>query len=407
MIKTHKGPTIVSYRNRLCDWLDRWLFIIVFLLGAILIIVLKHAGFKQWIVTVSPVAMMLLYTVYVSASSRYRLREDHAGDNLYYLGFLYTLTSLSYSLYEFTQEDQGTQRIISNFGIALATTIVGLALRVLFTQMREDPIEIEREARIELSQFVANLKSELDDAVLAFNSFRRSTLQSIDEGFSEIRTKVNDTLIESNACYSRMTTDMMAVTETLFHRIEQIQVPHDLIEKKLSSEIDTILKSISERIEEVIKKFLDHFTQININTEKVVAETKELFYRIEQIKVSPDLIEKQVSPEIDKLLKRANGNIEEIINKFVSHISQMSINTEEVVYATEILFHRIEQIQIPPNLIEKQVSPEIDILLNNIKQLNDQVKALIIHLQDVGNLEGKVHGSNPLKLLSTASFLFC
>jgi methyl-accepting chemotaxis protein len=367
----------------LYDWLDRWLFIIIFLIGAIFIILLKHAGLKQWIVTMSPVVMMLIYTAYVSASSRYQLREDHAGDNLYYLGFLYTLTSLSYSLYEFSQEDQGTQRIISNFGIALATTIVGLALRVLFTQMREDPIEIERGARIELSQFVSNLKSEIDDTILAFNLFRRKTIQSIDEGFSEIREKVHETIIESNTCYSNMSKEIIYETEKLFRQIENIQVPHDLIERKIFSEIDEMLKRITDRIEGVIKKFSENFSQMNVNTGEIIDETENLLYRIRQIQVPPDLIEKQVYPEIDQLLIRTRNKVEDMIDKFVNNSYKMNVNTEEIVNETELLANRIRKIKAPPDLIEKQVYPEINNLLDHIKNFNDQVRDLVINMQGI------------------------
>jgi hypothetical protein len=78
------------------------------------------------------------------------LRDDQAGDNIYYMGFLYTLTSLGVSLYQFGDADSGTA-IVRNFGIAVASTIAGVAGRVLFSQMRRDPVEVERSARLELA----------------------------------------------------------------------------------------------------------------------------------------------------------------------------------------------------------------------------------------------------------------
>src|SRR3546814_17959688 len=75
-------------------------------------------------------------------------------------------------------------QIIANFGLALATTIAGLALRILFTQMREDPVEIEREARRDLAEATSRLKAELDTSVIELSSFRRATAPSLAEGMA-------------------------------------------------------------------------------------------------------------------------------------------------------------------------------------------------------------------------------
>jgi len=78
--------------------------------------------------------------VVIYFSRNLRLRDDQSGDNLYYMGFLFTLTSLGVSLYQFSVE-RAAEEIVQNFGIAIASTITGIALRVVFNQMRRDPVE--------------------------------------------------------------------------------------------------------------------------------------------------------------------------------------------------------------------------------------------------------------------------
>jgi methyl-accepting chemotaxis protein len=109
---------------------------------------------------------------------RFRLREDRIGDGAYYLGFLYTLVSLSYALYQFT-EVGGVEGVISGFGVALVTTIVGLSLRVLFQQLREDPIEIEQEVRRTLSDEVGRLERELRLSVESMIALRNRVDQEL------------------------------------------------------------------------------------------------------------------------------------------------------------------------------------------------------------------------------------
>ena len=67
--------------------------------------------------------------------------DKPSGDNLYYMGFLFTLTSLAVSLYQFSTVGSAEQ-IVQNFGIAIASTIAGITLRIMFNQMRRDPVEV-------------------------------------------------------------------------------------------------------------------------------------------------------------------------------------------------------------------------------------------------------------------------
>ena len=136
--------------------------------------------------TVVPLGLMLVYALALGLARYLRLRDDQAGDNLYYLGFLYTLTSLGVSLWQFSVDD-GAEGIVTNFGIAIASTILGVALRVVFNQMRQDPLEVERTARLELADAARRVRQELDATTFEFASFRRATQQVFEEGLVQTR----------------------------------------------------------------------------------------------------------------------------------------------------------------------------------------------------------------------------
>lgn len=261
----------VAYVDRLRDFIDKWLFFVFFVLGATAIVALKIAEFAQWQVTTAPVALMFLYALYTYFSPGFRLREDRIADNLYYLGFLYTLTSLAYSLYLFSQDQGGTTAIIANFGIALVTTIVGLALRVLFSQLREDPLEFEREARHDLSEAVQHLKTELDQSALEFSSFRRALQQTFQEGIDEMLASSRNMLLKHGQQYSHVTnrfvTEFDQAIATFAHesaranagiastatelasltaRISAIDAPRDLVKRKIEPAVAAITKLVDQ-----------------------------------------------------------------------------------------------------------------------------------------------------------------
>lgn len=259
----------VIYRNPLNDIPDQWLFFGFFITGAFLIVLLKSIDARQLIVTMFPVALMLMYAFLGFATQRYRIREDRLGDNLYYLGFLYTLVSLAYALWAYQSDGSAIDTIITNFGIAIATTILGLAFRVFFAQMREDPVEYEREARFELADASRRMKSSLDDITIEMSSFKRKLSQTIAEGITDIADKANSSL-----------------------------------EKNVTDFANTN-QQVIEKIQDTFNSFTDHSTQLSQVTSQNVTALQALFERIEKIEASPDLLAAKLDPVMAKFAEVA------------------------------------------------------------------------------------------------------
>ncbi|MDD5493747.1 MAG: hypothetical protein PHG36_03640 [Dehalococcoidia bacterium] len=250
---------------------DKYMFAIVFVVGATGMIGLKLYQFSQIYVTSFPVVLMLAYAASLVSFQQRRLSEDQSGDNLYYLGFLYTLVSLSYALYNFTSSNEqfsGTASmdpIINSFGIALATTIVGLMLRIFFNQMRHDIVNVEIEARIELANAATRLRTELDQITLDMNYFGRATKQSIAEGMQAVSKEASEAMSQSatkfgdvadmlgvrmgktldgfalNAKQLNITSGgMVKAIEALLKQVESIEAPSDLITTKIAPAMDAI-----------------------------------------------------------------------------------------------------------------------------------------------------------------------
>jgi hypothetical protein len=183
------------YRDRLSSAADKWLFFGLWLAGTAGIILCKVFEKSPWGMGVG-ILVLLIYALAVWRSPRYRVREDRAGDSAYYLGFLFTLTSLAYALWEFATKGHTTEVIIGNFAIALATTIVGLALRVLFQQFREEPIEIEQQVRLEIADRVSQLRSQLLQVVEDMSSLSAAVRGELKDGFAESLTHITDAAVK-------------------------------------------------------------------------------------------------------------------------------------------------------------------------------------------------------------------
>ena len=162
--------------------LDVLVFACAFVMGTAMYLLL-HVAFKapQLVVTGAVIFAMLSYAAVVVSAPRLRVRLDQAGDNAYYLGLLFTLVSMAFALYEFgaaisgasdrVSARSGTQQIIANFGIALASTITGIFLRIFLQQMRVDPSEVESMTRIELAEAAKRIRATLDTVTIDLASF--------------------------------------------------------------------------------------------------------------------------------------------------------------------------------------------------------------------------------------------
>jgi hypothetical protein len=244
--------------------LDKGVFIATFVLGAAFMITAKGSGASQFVVTTVPLTLMVLYMAAILYFRRLRVDAAQAGDNLYYLGFLYTLTSLSLALYYFSESAVDKGGIITNFGIALATTILGILLRVVCGQMQHDPIETERQTRMELVELATKLRDDLvfvrgtmDVALVAVQQQAAATLngyasqlQDMASGLVEKTSSHFKSLSQEAGRFNEGTAQLVAAVESLVDRVNRIQAPNDLLATKLAP----CVEAISEASDEVRKR---------------------------------------------------------------------------------------------------------------------------------------------------------
>lgn len=251
-------------------------------------------------VMAAPVSVLIAYVVLTFAFRRLRLRLDQVGDNCYYLGFLFTLTALSIALYEFHSGAIDIGLIVSNFGIALSSTIVGVALRVCLTQMREDPAEVEEQSRLQLAQASSRVKDELHATVRDMNAFRGILQQTITESFEEVNEKSSEAFIAAanrlagaaedisaeiaakNEAFAKQFTQFNELTsrsvqslEALVGGLESIRPPNEVFDATIGETVTSLRKLHDE-----MKRIADAAEQGRASTEQVLTNHNELFAKL-------------------------------------------------------------------------------------------------------------------------------
>ncbi len=356
------------------------LFFASLILGIFAILFLKIIEAHQIIVTLAPVGIMLVYAGAVYSIRKLRLRLDQAGDNLYYLGFLYTLTSLAYSLYEFGSSDGGTSSIITNFGIAIWTTITGLALRVFFSQMRMDPVETEHLARVELADASRHLRVELDESAREFSMFRRSLQQMTEEAFQDLKKSLDEAmkggLLEFESNVEQFSSAVTEANEGFEGRSDALKESADkLVENMatLAGRIDAV--QVSEDV--LVRQFQPAMDKMEGTAQQLSSSVTHLSDRINSINISEDVFTNQLQPAMDKI----DGTAQKL-NSSVTNLSERinSINISEDVFTNQlqpaidkidggaqqlgstitVLSERINSINISDDLFISKLQPAID-----------------------------------------------
>lgn len=263
---------------------DAIVFFVFVLFGCGYIIVGKLEGFGQVWVTFLPVLLMIAYALMIWLARGLRLRDDQAGDNLYYMGFLFTLASLGVSLYQFTAEG-GAETIVRNFGIAIASTIAGVALRVVFNQMRRDPVDVERISRLELADAARRVRRELDATVLEMTNFRRVTQQVVAEGFEETKKHIDE------------------VSGKLLNSFIQLEAQTTGPMEKASQSAGESLASMSGRLSSGIEaagaKLSEEADRLARSTHSITATLDTLSVRLRGVQAPEQVIEVKVSPVVE------------------------------------------------------------------------------------------------------------
>lgn len=206
------------------DSLDRIAFILAFVAGTAGSIVLKMMGVHPFGVAGFAAAILCGYALLSWLSGKLMLEPEVLGDNCYYLGFLFTLVSLGYTLYQVAAPGQATAQtdllpeVISGFGVALSSTIVGVFLRVLLMQIRPDIMVRDRETRRELQDQVRDFRVALSESVQDIRTFSTESIQMAVEREAKIAESID---VAVKRAEERLAESSSIITDTLKQTVER------------------------------------------------------------------------------------------------------------------------------------------------------------------------------------------
>ena len=224
---------------------------------------------------------IFIMALYVARQRRERPEGEHArlGDEVYYLGLLYTLTSLCAALVSLFLLDGGqgspeerTDEMIGSFGIALLTTMAGIVMRIPLQRRATDglatviriphsasgsrggSVEIEG-ITVDLARYAYELRRQLKASTNAFASY------------------ANQAILQARTTHA--------------HMDEMMQAFHDGLTEKAKTgleSLDAIYKGVAENAEKTRQRMEAQQAEIRSAMKQLEAHVRSLDESIERIR---------------------------------------------------------------------------------------------------------------------------
>ena len=238
----------------------RGLFLGFFIGGGIAIVLMKSYADSPGLAVILPVLLMGSYALTLMWPDM-RPRYESAGDNFYYLGFLYTLISLAISLYQFNTEG-ASSGIITSFGLALTSTILGLAGRILLSQSPEEATtDAERRARENLARANRRLRAEMEYSIAEFQQFRAEAgrvFQHLDQGVSAAGRALEARIEQLEGSAARF--------GVLRDRIDQVDASAAAAVGDIQAQRERFV-SEAQGVSDSLRQLLEHFRSVDFRRE--------------------------------------------------------------------------------------------------------------------------------------------
>lgn len=319
-----------EYRERL----DTVLLIAAFIAGVGSSLILKVMGFPPYIPAIAAGVVIIVYAVATYTSSAARLEPEQIGDNSYYLGFCITLASLAYTLYSLGSAGNDAAilgDVISGFGVALSSTVVGVMTRVVLLQFRVDLVARDKEVRSQLNQVMRSFHSEMQASVSSTREVIVQIRQALEE-HTEATIKNNRRMQESY--------------ET---RIEA------LVEEAVGG-VTTAMQEVVESGKDMNKRLSASSRANMASAEKVITESIET--------ITGNL--RSATETLEAEMQRTNARSVESLEKMVMEVSAvMKLTSEEASKA--IVASRVQQ--------NTEMSKASETLAMNVFEMAHQIGA--------------------------------
>ncbi len=134
-----------------------------------------------------PLSIMALYIVLGLKRRDREVTDEKFADSCYYLGFIFTITSIIFSLFDLPNIGTKMQDIAVRFGAAMVSTVAGLVVRVYLVSFKKDVADAIKDAE----DAVIDASQKFREQLVLANERLRDFQSAVDIAAKETVERVN------------------------------------------------------------------------------------------------------------------------------------------------------------------------------------------------------------------------
>ncbi|MFN3076558.1 MAG: hypothetical protein ABT940_06740 [Alphaproteobacteria bacterium] len=178
-----------------------------------------------------------------------QVSREQIADSFYYLGFLLTLCALAVSMWKMdARSTNAAVEMVARFGIAVVTTGIGMASRLLMVQFAADPQRVETVAKEDVRVSIADLVGEM-----------KSLAKAVKDVQAEVAEAGKD-----------MATKRARMTEADTKRRE-----------RFDTRIEQFFEQMTKRQGDILDKFQEKLVNIKLEPQQLHEDLKKLIQGLE------------------------------------------------------------------------------------------------------------------------------
>lgn len=267
---------------------------------------------------VFPVGIMLYYAYTINKDTSESLSIEQKADSVYYMGFILTLVAMTASLVALdTNEEFRFNVIVINFGLALATTILGLTIRIIWLQLS--------------SQDLADAESILKERILKRSQDLQDQTEKVVGSMTALSNQLSKVSEPLKNNFDRLT-QTMEINEGAINKLRHLDQSADSAAQSLR-----LIANLAERMAvstSELKRSVDNDTLDKIDSLKLSAQEarpkieeldSEISTSINSIRESLDSLQDSIR-RTDEMIAHSQASQEKndsILKKFFTSIKNL------------------------------------------------------------------------------------
>ena len=342
---------------------------------------------SPWIIGLSiPLLLMVVYIVFGLNKPNREISDERFADSCYYLGFVFTISSIVVSLFDLQNIGSKIGDISIRFGAAMISTVLGLIVRVYLVNFRQDFKDALNIAEDSLLESAKKFRIHLEISVDNLRNLEITTNEMIKAISNKMEESAKDTALYYSDQYAKLFDEITSRNKEMLSQsqrqleLNSITLNNQFKEYSLNinksyQSLEVTINKFSDNIDTTLKSITfpdDYFVSTLTPTVVSLAESlEEVSSQMKDISVEIRNNNKKIGYALNKVAEKTEqaSNLIEIFKNDISN----NLYVVDIIKNQDNIFNILTtQVKLTENLIESNylIASENKFLLN---QTNDQL----------------------------------